>query len=40
MPEPYPADFREDVVRVAKNGEPGVTIEQIVKHIGVHLATL
>ncbi|EDY43144.1 hypothetical protein SSBG_01106 [Streptomyces sp. SPB074] len=29
MPKPYPKEFREDVVRVARNREPGVTLEQI-----------
>ncbi|MGW0345962.1 hypothetical protein ACWDX8_05065 [Streptomyces anthocyanicus] len=24
MPKPYPKEFREDVVRVARNREPGV----------------
>ena len=29
VPKPYPFEFRDDVVRVARNREPGVTIEQI-----------
>lgn len=29
MPRPYPQEFRDDVVRVARNREDGVTIEQI-----------
>lgn len=28
MPRPYPAEFRDDVVRVVRNREDGVTIEQ------------
>ena len=40
MPKPYPVEFRDDVVRVAKNREPGVTIEQIAKDFGVHPMTL
>lgn len=36
MPKPYPTEFRDDVVRVARNREPGVTIEQIAKDFGVH----
>lgn len=40
MPKPYPSEFREDVVRVARNREPGVTIEQIAKDFGVHPMTL
>ena len=40
MPKPYPKEFRDDVVRVAENREPGVTIEQIAKDFGVHPMTL
>ncbi|MFJ7416918.1 transposase [Streptomyces sp. NPDC098077] len=40
MPKPYPKEFREDVVRVARNREPGVTLEQIVANFGVHPITL
>lgn len=40
MPKPYPSEFRDDVVRVARNCEPGVTIEQIAKVFGVHPMTL
>ncbi|GAA3660883.1 transposase [Microbacterium marinilacus] len=40
MPKPYPKEFREDVVRVAENREPGVTVEQIAKDLGVHPMTL
>ena len=40
MPKPYPCEFRDDVVRVARNREPGVTIEQIAKDFGVHPMTL
>ena len=40
MPKPYPAEFRDDVVRVARNRESGVTIEQIAKDFGVHPMTL
>jgi transposase len=29
VPRPYPREFRDDVVRVARNREDGVTIEQI-----------
>ena len=38
--KPYPSEFRDDVVRVARNREPGVTIEQIAKDFGVHPMTL
>ena len=40
MPKPYPSEFRDDVVRVAKSREPGVTIEQIARDFGVHPMTL
>ncbi len=40
MPKPYPGEFRDDVVRVARNRESGVTIEQIAKDFGVHPMTL
>ncbi|WBO66292.1 IS3 family transposase [Streptomyces camelliae] len=40
MPKPYPKEFRKDVVRVARNREPGVTLEQIAADFGVHPITL
>lgn len=40
MRKPYPSVFRDDVVRVARSREPGVTIEQIVNDFGVHPMTL
>ncbi len=40
MPKPYPKEFREDVVRVARSREPGVTLEQIAADFGVHPASL
>ncbi|GGF42019.1 transposase [Subtercola lobariae] len=40
MPKPYSREFRDDVVRVARNREPGVTIEQIAKDFGIHTMTL
>lgn len=35
MPKPYPKEFREDVVRVARNREPGVGLEQIAADFGI-----
>ncbi|HET6687501.1 MAG TPA: hypothetical protein VFH02_13380 [Jiangellaceae bacterium] len=29
LPKPYPTEFREDVIRVARNREPGVRIKDI-----------
>ena len=40
MPAAYPQEFREDVVRVARSREDGVTIAQIAKDFGVHEMTL
>lgn len=40
VPKPYPKQFRDDVVRVARSREPGVTIEQIARDFGVHPMTL
>ena len=37
---PYPKEFRDDVVRVARNRDDGVTIEQIAADFGVHPVTL
>ncbi len=39
-PRPYPKEFRDDVVRVARNREDGVTIEQIAADFGIHPMTL
>ncbi|MFQ6332178.1 IS3 family transposase [Nocardia sp. CWNU-33] len=40
MPKPYPREFRDDVVRVARNRDDGVTLEQIAADFGVHPMTL
>ncbi len=40
MPKPFPREFREDVVRVARSREEGVTLEQIATDFGVHPMTL
>jgi len=40
MPKPFPKEFREDVVRVARRREPGVTLEQIAADFGIHPMTL
>lgn len=40
MSKPYPSEFRDDVVRVARGREPGVTIERIARDFGVHPMTL
>jgi len=39
-PGPYPREFREDVVAVARRRESGVTIKQIATDFGVSEATL
>lgn len=35
VPKPYPREFREDVVRVAGNGEPGQHLSQIAADFGI-----
>ncbi|MPY81338.1 MAG: transposase [Actinophytocola sp.] len=35
MPKPYPKEFREDVVRVVRNREPGQTVKQIAADFGI-----
>ncbi len=40
VPKPYPKEFRDDVVRAARDRDSGVTIEQIAKDFGVHPMTL
>jgi transposase len=38
--KPFPGEFREDVVRVARRREPGVTLEQVAADFGIHPMTL
>ncbi len=40
MPRPHPREFRDDVVRLARNRDDGVTIEQIAADFGVYPMTL
>jgi transposase len=40
VPVPYPQEFRDDVVCVARNRPDGVTLAQIAKDFGVHEMTL
>ncbi len=35
MPRPYPQEFCEDVVRVARQRGPGVTIKQVAQDFGI-----
>jgi len=35
VPKPYPKEFRDDVVRVARNREPGVHLKQIADDFGI-----
>lgn len=35
MPKPFPREFREDVVRVARNREPGQSLKQIAADFGI-----
>lgn len=36
MPAPYPQEFRDDVVRVVRAREDGVTLAQIAKNSSIH----
>ena len=40
MGKPWPKEFREDVVRVARERGPGVTLAQIATDFGLHPITL
>ena len=40
MPAPYPQEFRDDVVRVAQNREPGTHLKQIAKDFGISFSCL
>ena len=40
MPKPYPREFRDDVIAVARRRDPGVTLEQIAADFGIHAMTL
>jgi transposase-like protein len=35
VPEPHPKEVRDDVVRVARNGEPGQHLKQIASDFGI-----
>lgn len=39
VPRPYPREFRDDVVRVARIREDGVTIGRIAADFGIHSMT-
>jgi hypothetical protein len=39
VPKSYPREFRDDVVRVARDRDAGVTVEQIANDFGVHPMT-
>lgn len=40
MAKRYPQEFRDDVVRVARQRDEGVTLEQIAHDFGIHPMTL
>jgi transposase len=40
MPKRYPMEFRRDVVQVARNREPGVSLEKIGTDFRIHPVTL
>ena len=35
VPRPFPREFREDVIRVARNREPGVRIKDVAADFGI-----
>lgn len=40
MSKPYPKEFRDDVVSVARNRGPGVDLGRVAKDFGIHVTTL
>ena len=40
MPKPYPQEFRDDVVTVARSRPEGTTLEQVAADFGIHPMTL
>ena len=40
MPKPFPKEFRDDVVRVARSRDPGQTLEQIATDFGISASCL
>src|SRR5438477_12651503 len=40
MPKPFPREFRDDVVRVARSRDGGVTHEQVAADFEIHPMTL
>ncbi len=40
MPKPYPKEFREDVIRVARSRDSKTTLTQIAKDFGLHEGTI
>jgi transposase len=40
VPKPYPREFRDDVVRVARSRDAGVTLADVAVDFGIHEMTL
>jgi transposase len=40
VPKPFSREFREDVVRVARDRDSETTIEQVARDFGIHATTL
>ena len=40
MPKPYPQEFRDGVVKVARSRPEGTTLEQVAADFGIHPMTL
>ena len=40
MPKPYPQEFRDDVMKVARSRPEGTTLEKVANDFGIHQMTL
>lgn len=40
MPKPYPREFRDDVVKVARSRPTGTTLDEVAADFGIHPMTL
>jgi len=37
---PFPKEFRDDAVRIARNRDSGTTLDQVAQDLGIHVSTL
>lgn len=40
MPKPYPQEFRDDVINIARNRDSHTTLAQVAKDFGLHEGTI